>query len=294
MGDDRAPATRFRRSRAAPSHRGLSFALILLAALAARGADRDASRIVSMNLCTDSMLFELVSTDRIVSVTYLLRDPNLSYFHAQAAELNTNRGHVEEIITLAPDLVVTDSTTLPFARRLLEKLGVRVTTFEHANTVVDYRANLRRLAEAVGATARADMLIKQSKSERARRSDSRPIRALLYQPNGFTPGTATLMSDIMVRAGYANVAGELAIDFGGFIALEPVLTLAPEAVIFSARATAQPSLAEAQLTHPALRRFMFGAPAAERPIHVAVPENLWTCAGSFNQQAIELLRSARQ
>ncbi len=240
------------------------------------------------------MLFELVSMDRIASVTYLSRDPNLSFFYAQAAQLPTNRGHVEEIIVLAPDLVVADSTTLPFARRLLENLGVRVMTFEHANNLDEYRMNLRRLAAAVGATVRANAIIDRMKSARATPIESTPVRALLYQPNGFAPGTATLMSEIMARAGYFNLAGELGFEFGGFIALESILTLAPDAVIFSARESAQPSLAEAQLSHPALRRYLFEAPNTERPVHVSVPENLWTCAGSFNQRAIDLLRSARR
>ena len=247
-----------------------------------------------MNLCTDSMLFELVRPDRIVSVTYLSRDPNLSYFHADAAKLPTNRGHVEEIISLDPELVITDSTTLPFARRLLENLGIRVMTFEHANNLNEYRTNLRRLAAAVGATVRANAIIEQMESDYATPIESTTVRALLYQPNGFAPGTATLMSEIMTRAGYFNLAGELGFEFGGFIALESILTLAPDALIFNARESAQPSLAEAQLSHPALRRYLFEAPNTERPAHVSVPENLWTCAGSFNQRAIDLLRSARR
>ena len=272
----------------------LGTALTLLIAFAACGADRNVSRIVSMNLCTDSMLFELVSADRIVSVTYLSRDPNLSFFHAQAAKLHTSRGHVEEIISFDPELVVTDSTTLPFARRLLENLGIRVMTFEHANNSYEYRTNLRRLAAAVGAAERANAIIEQIESDHATPIESTPVRALLYQPNGFAPGTATLMSDIMTRAGYANVAGELGFEFGGFIALESILTLAPAAVIFSARESVQPSLAEAQLSHPALRRYLYEAPDAVRPVHVSVPEHLWTCAGSFNQRAIDLLRRARR
>ena len=247
-----------------------------------------------MNLCTDSMLFELVSLDRIASVTHLSLDPNLSYFHVQAAQLKINRGHVEEIVSLNPELVVTGSTTRLFARRLLKNLGVRVLTLEHANTLDDYRTNLRRLAAVVGRSARAEAVIEQTKRTSLPQTGATPVRALLYQPNGFTPGTETLMSDIMTRAGYANVAGELGFKFGGFLPLEAILTLAPDAVIFSARKSAQPSLAEAQLAHPALRHFMFEAPAHMRPIHVSIPENLWTCAGSFNLRAIELLRSARR
>ena len=247
-----------------------------------------------MNLCTDSMLFELVSLDRIASITHLSLDPNLSYFHLKASKLTINHGQVEEIIALDPELVVTDRTTRPFARRLLENLGVKIIAFDHANTFGEYRRNLRRMAATLGVAARAEAIIERIESNRRPQGGVAPIRALLYQPNGFTPGTATLMSDIMTRAGYVNVAGELGFEFGGFIALESVLTLAPEAVIFSAREALQPSLAEAQLSHPALHGFLYDGPEAQRPVHIAVPENLWTCAGHFNQQAIDLLRGARR
>lgn len=268
-----------------------------LASTAVDGADHPA-RIVSMNLCTDSMLFELVDLERIASVSFLSRDPNLSVFSAEAKMIPINRGHAEEIVALEPDLVITDRTTLPFARRLLQKFGIPVMLFDHANDLVEYRGNLERLGAAIGVADRARKIVERIDALTKETPDqgafvARP-RALVYQPNGFMPGTRTLMSDLMTRAGYRNVAAELDFTFGGFLALESLLFLAPDAVVFSVRQNRQPSLADAQLSHPALRGFLAGGPERKRPLLVKVPENLWTCAGLFNGRAIEILQHAVQ
>jgi len=268
-----------------------------LATSAVDAADHPA-RIASMNLCTDSMLFELVDIERIASVSFLSRDPNLSIFHAEAEMVPVNRGNAEEIVALDPDLVITDRTTLPFARRLLQKFGIPVMIFDHANDLVEYRGNLERLGAAIGVADRAraiieriDALIKKTPDPSA--YVERP-RALVYQPNGFAPGTRTLMGDLMTRAGYRNAAAELDFTSSGFVALESLLVLAPDAVVFSMRQNRQPSLADAQLSHPALRGFLAGGPERKRPLLVNVPENLWTCAGLFNGRAIGILQHAAQ
>lgn len=246
------------------------------------------ARVVSMNLCTDSMLFELLEPGRIASVTWLSRDPNLSVYAAVAAALPVNHGHVEEILPLEPDLVVTDRSTLPLARRLLASLGVAVLSLGHANTFAEYRTNLLELADATGTRTRAERLLADWPARPAAPGPAAP-RALVYQPNGFAPGTATLMHAVLTAAGYRNAAGELGLGFGRFVALESLLVLAPDTIVFSTREAAGPSLAERQLEHPALSGFLERGGA--RRAHV--PERLWTCAGRHNLEAVALLAGLR-
>ncbi len=80
------------------------------------------TRVASLNLCTDSLLFELVDDARIVSVTSLSRDPNQSPFAARAARLAVNHGAVEEVLAAAPDLVLTDQGAAAYARRVAESV----------------------------------------------------------------------------------------------------------------------------------------------------------------------------
>ena len=104
------------------------------------------ARVASLNLCTDSLLLELVDDQRISSITALSRDPNLSVHHARARTLPVNHGAVEEILSTRPDLVLIGSNTTAFAEHLLARIGLEVMSFATANTLDEYQANLRRLA----------------------------------------------------------------------------------------------------------------------------------------------------
>jgi iron complex transport system substrate-binding protein len=57
------------------------------------------------------------------------------------------------------------------------------------------------------------------------------VRVLYYDPPTFTMGRATLVGEILVRAGGANVIDQLGIVGPGQIGIETVLALEPEAII---------------------------------------------------------------
>ena len=258
--------------------------------LGAAAVEAAPTRIASLNLCTDSLLFELLDDTRIVSVTALSRDANLSHFHARAASRPINHGAVEEIVALAPDLVVTGDNTNALATHLLSRLGIKILSFASANRLADYRLNLRRLAHELNENARAEQLLAQL--DTALGAPPQPLlRTLVYQPNGYTPGTDSLMHEILGQAGLRSVAADLGFEYGGYVSLEGLLLTTPDMIVFSERQAQRPSLAETQLDQPALRKlFARQSPPTRR---TAVPENLWTCAGAFNRQAIIMLREAR-
>lgn len=248
-----------------------------------------------MNLCTDSMLFELLPDTRIASVTVLSRDPNLSPFHRRAARLAANRGEVEQILEAAPDLVVSGAALAPLASRLLRRLGTPTRSYPHANDFATYRRNLRDLAAVLGVSARAERLLAEldgalDEPAPAVRTNSRT--ALIYQPNGYSPGRRTLMHALLTAAGLRNLAAARRGDDGGYFAVEEVLHLAPAVLIFSTRAGSRPALAERQLAHPALLRWLRGGTLYGDVRTVHVPEQWWTCAGRFNRRALVRLREA--
>ena len=249
------------------------------------------ARIASLNLCTDSLLFELLDDRRIASVTALSRDANLSYFHARAAHLSVNHGAVEEILALSPELVVTSDNTTALANHLLTRLGIAVLSLPAANRVADYRANLRRLAAVLGVQTRAEQLLAQLDSAMGAPSPQPRLRTVVYQPNGYTPGPDSLMHEMLEHAGLGNLASELGLPKGGYLSLEALLLSNPALIVFSARQATRPSLAETQLDQPALRHLFSRRASPTR--RVAIAENLWTCAGSFNHEAITQLREAR-
>ncbi len=140
-------------------------------------------------------MFELLDDNRIVSVTALSRDANLSYFHSRAARLAVNHGDVEEIVALAPDLVVTSDNTTGLATHLLTRMGIEVLNLPGANRLTDYRVNLRRLAQTLDVVPRAEQLLTQLDDALGTEPPQPRLRTLVYQPNGFTPGSASLIRD---------------------------------------------------------------------------------------------------
>src|SRR5688572_3101869 len=85
------------------SRRWLLLACLLLPAAGQATAPQ---RVVSLNLCTDAMLFELARPGQIAAVTRLSRDPALSRFAREAARTPVIHGMAEEVLALAPDLVL--------------------------------------------------------------------------------------------------------------------------------------------------------------------------------------------
>lgn len=225
-----------------------------------------------------------------MSITALSRDDNLSHFHERAARLEINHGAVEEIVALHPDLVVTADNTDALAAHMLRQLGMRVLSLPSANRLEDYRDNLRTLAQALDVQPRAEQLLAQLDTSLSN-PPAAGLRALVYQPNGYTPGRASLMHDLLAKAGLRNMATDIGLDYGGYLSLEALLLTQPDMIVFSQRQSARPSLAEAQLAQPALRK-LFTRDGA-RTLRADVPENLWTCAGAFNGEAVALLRGAR-
>lgn len=255
------------------------------------GAGAAPTRVASLNLCTDSLLFELVDDARIVSVTSLSRDPNLSPFAARAARLAVNHGAVEEVLATAPDLVLTDQGSAAYASHLLERVGVEVLAVPIATRFADYRETLTHVAARLDATSRATTLLARLDAMLAEAPPGPSRSALVYQPNGFVQGTDSLMNDVLRHAGLQNSAAEIGLTHGGYLDLERLVLHAPDVLVFSRRSAPAPSLAEAQLEAPAVRA-LFTRRA--RPVRrAALDEALWTCPGSFNAEAVAQLRDAR-
>ena len=265
-------------------------ALVLAGALAhtVAAAPAHPQRVASMNLCTDSMLFELARPEQVISVTTLSRDPDVSYFAARSRDVHVNRGLAEEVIELQPDLVLTGVHTASGANDLLRRLGFNVLSFEPALDLDTFRASFRRLAAAIGASVRAERLLatmdRRIELSRQRTPTARPT-AIIYRPNGFSPGFRSLAHDMLVAAGFRNLAQDFGIEYGGFVPLERLVVAAPDFVLLDANPTDSPALADAILIHPALLKQR----DRKHLRRIEIAEKYWTCGGTFIAEAIEHL-----
>ena len=266
--------------------RFLALLVLLLPATVTAAAERP-ERIVSMNLCTDQLLMLLVNRARIASVSYLSAEPRSSVLAAQTRGLHLNHGLAEEVLPLRPDLVVAGTFTTRPTVFLLRKLGYPVVDMPAANGLDDIRANIRRLAAAVGETARGDGMIADFDARLADTAPPpgrRPLAAL-YWANGWTSGQGTLASTIVAAAGFRNLGDALGIAGTGQLPLETLLAAAPE-VLITGRVYDGPARANEVFRHPALRRAFAGKPI------VRVSDRFWVCGTPFVAEAIARLSEA--
>ena len=264
--------------------------LALLAAVMPVGVQAaPPQRIVSMNLCADQLLMLLAERERIASVSFLAAEPRASAMAEQARGLPLNHGLAEQILPLEPDLVIAGAFTTRPTVALLRKLGYRVLDLPVASSLADVRANIRLVAEAIGAPARGEALIAGFDARLAALpppgEGPRPLAAL-YWANGLTSGRGTLAAAITQAAGLRNLAVELGLAGTWQLPLETLLSAAPDALVMG-RIRPNPALANESFRHPALEQGF-----AQRP-RLRIADRHWVCGTPFVAESIERLAALR-
>ncbi len=259
--------------------------------LAGAPAGAKPARIVSLNLCTDQLTLALVDRGRIAALSFLVADPELSASTAAAADVSLHHGRPEEILPLAPDLMIAGRSAARPTVRLLQRLGYPLVELDMARSLADVRDRLRQLGHHLGDDARATALIEAFDARLAAAgapsSRGRPT-ALYLQPNGYTAGRGTLIGDIIEHAGFENLGARLGIQGHGQASLEALLATAPDVIITAADTPRTPALAYDTLRHPAI------AALTAQAKRVVVPLRYWICGLPETLRAVEILAEARQ
>jgi iron complex transport system substrate-binding protein len=188
------------------------FLLPLLAFSCAAGAAEPPRRIVSLNLCSDQLLLELVAPERIASLTWLSRTDGEPALRALALRLPSNRGSAEEVLAARPDMVLAGRYTTSTTRALLRRVGVPMLEVDAVQDWEGIRRVTREVAAAVGAVERGEALIAQMDAQLAATAALRvptPMRAIGWSGAAEdVPGRDTLFDTILTTAGAVNIAAQ--------------------------------------------------------------------------------------
>lgn len=274
---------------------GLSvFGLICVASMAALmpiAAKAGPVRVVSLNLCTDQLALALLPRDRIAALSFLAADPGLSALSGQVGDIPLVQGMAEEVLPLAPDLVLAGTFTTRPTIALLRARGVPVLEVGLVQDFDGIRAQIRQVATALDVTARGEQMITAMdatlRAARAPAGRQGRLRVLSLAPGAFTAGSGTLSDAVMRAAGLINYAADKGLAGYGYLPVETVAADPPDLLISNTDEGGRPSLNGQVLAHPALDR---SVPAAARP---QVPGKLWTCGGPFTADAVAILAQAR-
>jgi iron complex transport system substrate-binding protein len=214
-------------------------------------------KIISINICLDGLLMQLVGYSRIDSLYYLSANPQFSAFAAQAQEFHLHHGLAEDIVPRNPDLIVSGEYTSAELMLLLKQLGLRVEIFALPRTLNDIAAHIRAFGALVGnslaAEKMATTLEQKLASLDAEPKNTLPIPAFWYSSNGVVIGGDTLENELMTRAGFHNLALDKHISGFKQIDLEDLILAQPKVLIIDAADFQAFSLAREYIQHPALR-----------------------------------------
>lgn len=256
----------------------------------ASGAEPGPQRIVSMNLCLDSALVELVPHQHILALSQYSRDPWRSTVASIARTLPYTNETAEEVAALKPDLVLASRHSAIATRNALRRVGIRFELFDVPKTVEESLGQIRKLAALLQRQDQGEALIARIEQAIV---DARPapgtaaITAAIYQPGGLSSGAGTVVNELMQIAGLDNVAVSYGIKGYRPLPLELLVSNPPEILLIGDTTHGAPTHAERIVHHRALRALQF------RMHREPYPARLLYCSGPAMIDALDALVAAR-
>ncbi len=216
--------------------------------------------IMSMFMCTDLLLLQLVPKSRIASISYLAHDGVQELFPGADAGVPVNHGAAEDVLQEKPDLILAGEFATPVTTALAKAVGARVVVVPESSNFNDIRRFIRQVGDAVGEPARASALIAHIDAiltDLADHPAKRQLRVVAWTGGSSVPGKDSLTNAIIEAAGAQNIAalpGKRYATFG----TEELLAASPDALLFEGVSASTPSLRSDEGQHRVVR-MIYGA-----------------------------------
>ena len=205
-------------------------------------------RVASLNLCTDEIALLVAAPGQLASVSWLAHGPKETALAARARALHANRGTIESVAALQPDLIMTGGFAPPYAAELAGRLGARTLDLPPPRSLAGLEANIRAAGAALGQAARAEALVAAMRAALGPQPQ-RLQDAIIVQGGGLTPSPEGLSAQLLRHAGLRQRALG-----GGRASLELLLAHPPAVLVTSGYRAGETSLNNQWLQHPALQR----------------------------------------
>jgi iron complex transport system substrate-binding protein len=247
------------------------------------------SRIVSLDLCTDQLLVELVDRGRIAAVTHLLGDASVSAIPDKARGIPITHGAAEDVLRYDPDLVLAGPFGVSATVNLLRRLGRNVVVLLQPQDLDGVRASVRAVAAAVGEDGKGEALV----ADFDRRLSALvtfagpPVTAVIYQIGGTVSGPGSLADAALAAAGFRNMSAAYRLTRGGQVPLELLVAKPPDLLVLASNADEYRTALADNLRHPIIRLLR------QRGASLELPWRYWLCGTPHIVDAIELLVAAR-
>jgi iron complex transport system substrate-binding protein len=261
-------------------------------AISGAAAAQPSQRVMSLNLCTDQLLLQLLPRERIASVSFLSSSAENAFLTAESYGVPVNYGTSEEVLRYNPDLVVAGTTTTVPVRALLTRIGMPLVEVPPAENFEQIRSVTRMIARAVGEEQKAERLLQEMDAILAELAATAPSERIVvagWDGAGNVPLKGTLFDAILTAAGGINVAANITTNIGyGQVAafdLEQLVAMRPDIIALGNSRIGKPDLGNEQLQHRIVRRLYSGR-------QITYPETLYSCGLPQSAAAARDLRRA--
>ena len=131
---------------------GVSILLLVVALMQAASAFADAApmRIASLNMCTDQLLLALADPEQIAGLSPYARDRDRSFMATAAGRFPVLSGGAEDVLVLAPGLVLAGRYTRRATREFLRAKGLPLVEFDVARSIGDAKEQNSANGESCG------------------------------------------------------------------------------------------------------------------------------------------------
>ncbi len=246
-------------------------------------------RVLSLNPCLDVILVHVADRDQIAALSHYARDPDTSTIAEIARTYPVTFESAEEVMAFAPQMVLASRHSALATLNILRRVEIQTELFDEPLTIAESIAQVRRVAELVGHRERGEELVARIEAAIATVTpldNASPVPAAIFQRNGFSPGTGTLLDELLGRAGFINVAARYGATWGN-IPLEELIAGPPAVLLAGEIRPNMPTWADRVLRHPALRRL------EGRMTRATFPDRLLYCSGPVLIEAAAALGEAR-
>lgn len=155
--------------------------------------------IVSLDYCADQFVLALADREQILALS---KDSERQFSHLRdrAAGIPKVRAAAEDVVALAPDVVVRSWGGDARALGLYQRFGIRTVQIGYANDVQGTGDLLRDVAAAIGQEPRAEAIL----AAVPKPAEPSGHKALYVTPGGVSAGKDTMIESIMTHAGLEN------------------------------------------------------------------------------------------
>ena len=209
----------------------ISLASIPMTASASDRNTNPQTRVITTNICIDSLVVALIGTKNLVAVSALANDDRYSHISEEVKDLKKVTFNAEVIYALNPSLVLASNFSSAKTKFALKKLGVNVRLISFARSVEDIEKNIFILGKLLNAERRAQELTELLKSPRINVKITKQLIALQYSDNRYVHGRNSLISSIIRRSGFKSYSEFLGYNEGRYIPAEALVKSAPDVLI---------------------------------------------------------------